>query len=211
MTAQASLPGIQPTEWGGELDFYETPSFALDALLPFIPARFRQPMAFDLIEPCAGRGAIVRWAVETLRPALVNAVEIHHGRFDELFALRGSCPNGSGFLHADFLKLPTNSFRVWRPLLVVTNSPYSEPRETIAREICEHALEVVGPSGCVAMLLPLGFAEGVDRAERIHDHYPSSVYVFRRRPRFGGDQGGQRPFAWFCWDRLEPKNEWRSI
>lgn len=187
--------------FGDELDFYETPEWAVEAVLPFIPGR---ETPWDIIEPAAGRGALLGPFMAELEPRSVFAVELHPGRFVEL---RGAFPN-LACVRADFLTL---DFTAALARLVVMNPPYSMPRKNIGLEFVEKALQVAGPLGAVVALLPLDFATGVERCERVHDHHVCSVYPLRRRPHFGGPHSGARPFAWFAWDRAEPKNEWKVI
>lgn len=195
------------SDWGDELDFYETPKWAIQAVLPHVPERDRR---WAILEPAAGRGAIID-EVMVLGPCAVAAYELHPERFEELAERHRfivGCKNADFLdadVHADFPGLFPG------PVLVVMNPPYTKPRPTIGLEFVEKCLELVGENGCVAALLPLDFATGVERCERIHDRYPGSVYPLRRRPHFGGPHSGQRPFAWFVWDRLNPKREWMVI
>ena len=195
------------SDWGDELDFYETPKWAIEAVLPHVPERDRR---WAILEPAAGRGAIID-EVMVLGPCAVAAYELHPERFEELAERHRfivGCKNADFLdadVHADFPGLFPG------PVLVVMNPPYTKPRPTVGLEFVEKSLQVAGPEGCVAALLPLDFATGVERCERIHDRYAGSVYPLRRRPHFGGPHSGQRPFAWFVWDRLNHKREWRVI
>lgn len=210
MAEQAVLfEGARLSAWGDELDFYETPAWAVQALLPHIPERDQR---WAILEPAAGRGAILDVLRDSwIQPCTVAAYELHRERFEELAERHRfivGCKNAdflSADVRADFPGLFPG------PLLVVMNPPYTQPRPTIGLEFVEKALEVAGPEGCVAALLPLDFATGVERCKRIHDIHPGSVYPLRRRPHFGGPHSGQRPFAWFVWDLLNPRREWRVI
>lgn len=193
--------------WGDELDFYETPAWAVQAIRPFIPWRDQR---WGILEPAAGRGAIID-EVMVLEPCAVAAYELHPERFEELAERHRFVV---GCKHADFLTANVEEDFPGLfpgPVLIPMNPPYTKPRPTVGLEFVEKALQVAGPEGCVVALLPLDFATGVDRCERIHDCYPGSVYPLRRRPHFGGPHSGQRPFAWFVWDLLNPKREWRVI
>ena len=190
----------EPT-FGDELDFYETPEWAIEAVLPLIPRHGSD----ELIEPAAGRGALLGPLVAELQPRSALAIEMHHGRFAELHAAHSPAVH---CLRADFLTL---EFIPNRSRLVVMNPPYTQPRKTIGLEFVEKAISIAG-FGAVVALLPLDFATGVERCERVHDHHACSVYPLRRRPHFGGPHSGARPFAWFVWDLLNPKRrEWRVI
>ena len=80
-------------------------------------------------------------------------------------------------------------------------------------EFIEQAIRVASPAGVVALLLPLDFAAGVDRAARLHDRWPCSCYPLRRRPAFGKEgSSGKRPVAWFVWDLGAPhRREFRVL
>ncbi len=49
------------SDFGGEHDFYETPAYAVEVLLPLLrrPLREDGQTRWHVIEPCAGRGAIL--------------------------------------------------------------------------------------------------------------------------------------------------------
>lgn len=197
------------SNWGDELDFYETPTWAVEAVLDHIPCRGPR---WGVLEPAAGRGAIIDVVLHGgLEPRTVAAYEVHRERFEELedrYRYLASCKN------ADFLTAAVRGEfpgLFAGPVLAILNPPYTKPRPTIGLEFVEKCLELVGENGCVAALLPLDFATGVERCERIHDRYAGSVYPLRRRPHFGGPHSGQRPFAWFVWDRVKPKREWMVI
>jgi hypothetical protein len=203
---QATLFEPDPT-YGDELDFYSTPPWAVEAILPFIPRGER----WALLEPAAGTGALL----DVLIPALPGieaawAIELHAARFKELDRKH---PNVC-VLRDDFFA-QTTVHRLFQEhparKLIPLNPPYSSPYEGIGLDFVEKSIELAGPEGFVAALLPLDFATGVERCARIHDKYRGSVYPLRRRPDFGGEFSGKRPFAWFTFDLAEPKSEWRVI
>lgn len=199
---------------GGEHDFWETTPDAVAAILPLLPKAYQEngsETRWHLIEPCAGRGAILDAAFHELAPCALTAIEIERSRHAVLERNWGA---GIGHIvRGDFLKLEADELRVGLgPNLWITNPPYSKPYEGIGLDIVQHALELSGPRDCVAFLLQHDFATGVGPVERIHDRWPSSLYPLKRRPTFSGDgQTGKRPFSWFVFDRLNPKREWRPI
>lgn len=199
---------FSPTEFGGDEDFYETPPEATRLVLPYLPQR---PWA-RIVEPCAGRGAIVRELRVSGLKTPCSAVELTEGRCNELPAVLTTL--GDSWLHADFLTCAGFDIGVKRQLatLWITNPPYSKPRETIGMEILEHALTLTGPLDCVAFLMPTDFCTGVARVERIHERWACSFYPLKRRPTFSGDgDTAKRPFAWFVFDLLEPKRQWMPL
>lgn len=208
MSQNLALPGFEPTEFGGSDDFWPTPRYAVDAIRPHLPLHRH---AWNLIEPAAGRGALLTWLLPHMGElASVTAVELHAGRAKECHLAHP----GVTLCQGDFLECDVAYWRRLRngPVLFAMNPPYSEPRENIGLEFVQRALEIAQPDGVVAALLPLDFATGVERCAAIHDRYPGSLYPLRRRPHFGGPHSsGQRPFAWFVWDLEEPDQEWRVI
>ena len=80
MSEQLGLTGVEVPAIGDDLDFWETPAWATRAILPYIPNDRR----WSLIEPCAGRGAMIEPLLE-LQPESVCAVEVHAGRFGQLW------------------------------------------------------------------------------------------------------------------------------
>lgn len=202
------LPGINVSEFGGDEDFYETPRWATELLMPKIPERLDR---WSILEPCAGRGAILDVAIEVLQPQCVAAVELHRGRFEECAERHRHIVS---VVHDDFLTMDVRAVfpGLHSPRIILMNPPYTKPRSTIGLEFVERALEVVAPDGCVAAMLPTDFCTGVDRTDRVHSKYQSSFYPLKRRPQFGGEfSSGARPFAWFVWDLLCPKQEWEVL
>lgn len=217
---QQPLLDADPTgSIGDDLDFYETPADAVHAVCDVLPERLRTGPV-HLVDPGCGRGAIFLAAAARLTLAHLTAIELHAGRYEE--ARRRATALPGNVVHQDFLSAPCARYvadqqRAHRdlPVLVLGNPPYSAPRQTIGLEFVEAALRLHGDDDMdrvVAMLLPLDFATGKARCERVHDRYDSSLYPLRRRPYFGGPHsGGQRPYAWFVWDLREPRREWRVI
>ena len=193
------------SDMGDENDFYETPAWAVELVLPMLP---QEPCA--LLEPAAGRGAILDVLLPCPYVQAAWAVELDPTRHQELARKHPgvSIHRGDFFwMHHVHQAFQAHPARKLAPL----NPPYTKPRETIGLEFVEKCIELCQPAGFVAALLPLAFCTGVERSERIHDRYPCSVYPFRRRPHFGGDGSGSRDFAWFTFDLLNPKREWRVI
>ena len=93
----------------------------------------------------------------------------------------------------------------WQPRApnIVTNPPFK-----LATQFVLKALQLT--TGKVAMLLKVGFLEGLERAP-VFDNSPfARLWVFRRRQTFlrNGDEsftmngaGGMIAYGWFVWDR----------
>lgn len=153
-------------------DFYETPTPAVEAILPYLPC------AVDVLDPCAGRGAILSVLEKRGIGPSVRGFEIDpsHG------------PRANVGLR-DALALDS-----WGgPALVVMNPPF-----VLALEFVERALVEVRRGGTVAALLRLGFLESAKRVA-FHGAHPSDVYVLARRPSFTGGRTDNAAYAWFLW------------
>lgn len=213
---QSLLPGMPETDVGGDLDHFQTPAEATQAIIPFLPMRVRAPRSCTLIEPAAGRGAILDVAIPAIEPLDWLAYEIDDGRYGDLLFKRTRYPIRGSVFRADFLTsiladLP-GAVKTERPWFFWGNPPYSK-----ATDFVEKCIRLADApidrerKGVVAMLLQHDFATGVERCDRIHSKWKSSLYPLKRRPFFGGDGSGKRPFSWFVFDLADPKSEWRPI
>ena len=150
-------------------DFYETPAWAVDAVLPYLPNLWRA----SVLDPCAGRGAIL--------DALAAQGFAGHGI--ELDAGRAALAAESRAVTcADALAMAPGA---WGASRVVMNPPFARAEEFVRRAIMEtrhHAWSHGGPS-TVAALLRLAFLEGQGRAG-LHREFPSDVVVLSERPAF---------------------------
>ena len=177
-----ALPGLERDVGRHPEDFYRTPGWAVDLILPHL----REPLTW--LDAGCGDGAIAerllaKWprsmgmGVE-LDPARARAATRHQiPVFTDSFLRRGAIWEG-----------PVE--------LVISNPPY-----TFALEFAERALQLAGRCE-VAFLLRAGFLEakrGSERDEFLEEHKPD-VYLLGRRPRFTGDGGGDSAtYAWLVW------------
>lgn len=161
-------------------DNYETPPWAVRTIWPHV-----RPITGDVLDPCAGRGAILETLVaHTLyQPAYLHARELDQARF-----LRIPTANK---LRCDWLPFE----EPLRPKLILTNPPYR-----LALDFAQKAVEHVRPyGGEVCMLLRLNFLGSMRRASWLCTHRPS-VYVLSRRPSFTPDgKTDATEYAWFVW------------
>lgn len=202
---QAILPGMPaPVEYGGELEFWETPRWAVQAILPVIRERMalRSPShGWHLIDAGCGRGPLL----ESFRdlPGIVAAegVEVDPARALETRERLGD----REVIHAA-------SWFEFTPARVAPRVICSNPPFSLAVEFLERAIDLARPIGIVAFLLQHDFATGVDRAEQIHSKWRSGLYPLKRRPGFGGaHSSGKRPFSWFVFDLGNPYREWGIV
>lgn len=209
MKQQALLASEEQLEnIGDALDYYETPKWCWDAVAPIVRAKLDRTWRPFLIEPGAGRGALLGYALDSIDVHNALAVELDPGRCEELTAAYGDRAHIMG---GDFLKSVNKRPDPERRTLIVMNPPYSKPRKTIGQEFVEHALDLAAPDGMVVALLPLAFAASKGRAA-LHERYAASLYVLSDRPGFGGEySSGSRDYAWFVWDLAWPKREWKVL
>lgn len=92
----------------------------------------------------------------------------------------------------------------WQPRAphIITNPPFK-----LATKFVQNALRLT--TGKVAMLLKVGFLEGVERAPIFDDAPFARLWVFRRRQSFlkngtngvsMNGRGGMIAYGWFVWD-----------
>ena len=220
MATQQTLDGnSEPTEIGDENDFYETPSWAVEKLVRWLPpGPSRAIDSWHVVDPGCGRGKLVVAAHQHGLPiASATGYEIHAGRAESTRVAWQDLPFQSWVLGLDFLEYgvalnPDEERNETVRRLVLMNPPYSKPRKTIGREFVQKAIEVASPYGVVAALLPLSFAETEPRKELIHDKHSSRLLAFGKRPGFSGEYStGKMAYAWFIFDLLAPMNDWRCI
>lgn len=170
-------------------DFYRTPSWATDAVLPHLPLSGR------VLEPSAGDGGIVaRLLLAGVQREDVLGYEIDQERAAACAGL------GVAVRIADFLQAVPEQVA-----LVVTNPPYR-----LAQEFIDAALRWVEASGgTVAMLLRVNFLGGQKRAS-FHRAKPADIYVLPRRPSFTGSGTDACEYAWMVWSPTRG-NRWHIL
>lgn len=163
-------------------DAYYTPSWCVDRLLETGLVW----LGGDVLEPCAGDGAIVRAAKqyeETCRPVQWTTMDID--------------PSVDVDIHGDFLKADfKKNFD-----LVITNPPFS-----LADAFAKKCLDVAGQ---VIFLLRLSWLASQKRHEFFAAYGCPDVYVLPNRPSFTCNGKTDRfEYAWFHWhlgtDELRP-------
>jgi SAM-dependent methyltransferase len=177
-----SAPGAQQTVRDPR-DFYNTPAWAVRAILPFLPT------GGVILDPGCGSGAIMKVLLETIYDSEDRVVGIE---LDETLAKSAYEATEGDVMNRDFLKetFGGDSFD-----LVIGNPPYS-----LAMEFVEHSLDLAcGRGGTVAMLLRLPWAASQSRAE-FHRARPADIYVLPKRPSFTPDgKTDATDYAWFVW------------
>jgi len=201
--ASEALPGLEREVGRHPDDFYRTPEWATRAVLPYL----RQPRRW--IDCGAGDGAIARVTAAHWPEAHGIMVELDPGR---AAAAARDVPTAEVRV-GDFcaMGLP-------RVDLVIGNPPFghreAEPRRRLqddrnALEFAVRALELVEPGGEVALLLRVGFVEGLERGDFLERHRADLV-LLPRRPSFRGDGGTDAtPYAWWIFGEGHGGRWWR--
>lgn len=158
-------------------DFYETPGWVTLAIWREIA----KTTAGDVLDPCAGRGAILEY-VDSLR-----GFELDHERAEH-------CRDRGYIVETRDALAPEPWNTKPGPFSVVMNPPFG-----LAQEFVERALaEVLPTGGTVAALLRLSFLATKKRAALLKAH-PPDVYVLSRRPSFTGGSTDSADYAWLTW------------
>jgi len=202
------LAGVKPSipHRRDELDrYYTDPAIARKcvlAVLPHLERALHAPTHADprvplderrvLVEPSVGGGAFLSMFRELLPDVAVVGVD----RDPESRVLTEYLADYN--VRADFAAwTPRPGLRIGA---VVGNPPYNE-----AEAHCRHAIDLAGPDGVVAFLLPLAF-----RASRIRQafwrSFPAPITrALEERPSFTGDgKTDSRDYALYVWGRHIP-------
>jgi len=156
-------------------DFFETPAWVTRAILPHLP------LCNSVLDPCAGKGAILKVVSERIGVDLCDGIEIDPELAEQ--AMRYG-----GVTTGDALK------EDWMTGLVVMNPPFSK-----ALPFVERALEQTrSRGGTVAALLRLGMMASQARAP-FWKANPADVLVLPKRPSFTGKGTDATEYAWFVW------------
>jgi len=168
-----------------EHDFYETPKWLTETLVPHLHEYFQDDSVqdFRILEPACGAGAISRIIADKFPWASVIGTD-----------LQDDPP-------VDFLLAePDPAYD-----LIITNPPY-----TVAWEFIQQALKWrKSERSIVAMLLRLNFLGSRKRAKWLRA-YPPHTLITPRRPTFTADgKTDATEYAWFLW--REPFKEFSGI
>ena len=164
-----------------ESDFYATPDSTIDKLL----AIHKLNKNTNILEPCAGDGAIVKALRRNGYTNWIHSIELRKEEFDNL------APHSNNVSIGDFLKFETDIDYG----TIITNPPFS-----IAQQIIEHCFEIASPDTEIIMLLRLAFLESKKRYNFWQNYPVSKLYVLSERPSFTGHGTDATAYAWFVWD-----------
>jgi methylase of polypeptide subunit release factors len=169
-------------------DHYVTPRWAVEALLAGPLGIEEVRMTGDVLDPCAGSGAILK--ALGANSYKVRGIELDEQRAREVAAY-ANCEQGDS--------LKTVSWGA--PDAVVMNPPYLCALEfvTKALKVCHLDNPHTKVGGVVAVLLRLQWLSSQKRAAFHRDH-PADILVLPRRPSFTMDgKTDAADYAWFVW------------
>jgi hypothetical protein len=153
-----------------ENDFYATPSWTVDAVLPSLWRYFSLTSETTILEPCAGNGAIIKAVNNALIfPPKWFAIELREEEQQTLWDI-GVSGGLDGFAcPQDFLTWnPGRTFDVG-----LTNVPFYLSCEFVAKavQICRY-------------FVTLQRLNWLGSEVEFHDEYPSDHLVLEKRPKF---------------------------
>ena len=162
-----------------ENDFYETPSWCVESILPHLP------LGGSVLDPCAGRGAILRACARCFEHMI--AIEINKDFEHELQQV----VTGESDLTIDDAKLRT----VWpKADVVLMNPPFSTAEQFVRMALSEQRQY----QGITCALLRLSFLASKKRADFLRAN-PPDVYVLSKRPSFNGIGTDSCDYGFFVW------------
>jgi hypothetical protein len=173
---------------GKHLDFYETPIRAIEGLFS---RGFIDETVKSVLEPCAGRGAIVTQVRKKYPIVTITAVEIQESFSEDLGK------TGADYIIGDFL----DSAQIPMYDRIIANPPFSQ-----AEEFIRHAFGWLKENGQMAFLLRLPFLAGVKRYKFFQYLKPNEINVLSQRPKFGGTNIDSCDYAWVIWHKNPPIN-----
>lgn len=159
---------------GQHLDFYETPAKVVQGLLN------RFSLIGDLLEPSAGRGAIL----EAIDYSNSTAIEIQEEFKNDLLK------HTNNVIIGDFLTYNDRKFDT-----IIANPPFSQSEQFI-----RHAYGLLNKNGRMAFLLRLPFLASVKRYQLFQEMRPAAILILSQRPKFGGTNIDSCDYAWFLWE-----------
>ena len=171
-----------------EGDYYATPAWCVEAILPYLASRGLLDEGRSALEPAAGDGAIVRVLRERTK-VRVSMIEIDPDRATQ-----------SGAECRDFLQYEIPGFD-----LIITNPPYR-----LAFEFAKHGLDLLGRGGALVLLTRLNWLASVKRSGWLREHTPS-VFVLPKRPSFTGQGTDATDYAWLVWGKPNANTRYTPI
>lgn len=191
---------MSSTNRGGqraERDFYETPEWLTEAILPHIVGHLDQldMSPVNVLETSAGNGKIVRVVEGFLRN---KGREQDLGFSTTMYDIHPGPEIEDRCIKQDFLSVEQ------RPdyHLIVQNPPFTHNREFV-----EHALGFLHKEqpSVFASMTRIGLLGSQKRAEWWRTYRPHEIHLTPRRPKFRGNGNDSEEFVWLVWYGPLPK------
>jgi hypothetical protein len=173
-------------------DFYPTPNWLTEAILPYLPIADDADRNVRILEPAAGNGALLKVLLNRWPNAQYRTVDIEYMRDRRLPLI----PNVDHTL-GDFLTVEPEA----NCDVIITNPPFRYALEFIERSFRWRR----NADSWVVMLLRLNFLGSRKRGKWLRAHLPA-IFVTPRRPPFSKNKKGQfgtdaTEYAWFVWGK----------
>jgi hypothetical protein len=172
-----------------ESDFYETPEQTINIFLDNFLIQ-----EGNMLEPCAGQGAISKVITNRYPTNFLMQVELQPSNADYLSKY------GHYIDICNFLNWYPDNEEVTEFNTIITNPPFS-----IAQEIIEHCFEISHKDTDIIMLLRLGFLESKKRRQFWKDYPLAQLYPLISRPSFTGKGTDATAYGWFVWSNYRDK------
>lgn len=127
-----------------QYQFFETPAALADKMVAMVDIQEGQ----SVLEPSAGRGAIVRAVQRQYPTANIQAVELDPDNIKHLTAI---CPTHEG----DFLNFNDGSYD-W----IIANPPFTKQQDV---KHVNHMWELLKPGGTIVTVMSVGFTFRIDK------------------------------------------------
>lgn len=173
-------------------DFYPTPDWLTQAILPYLPISDDADRNVRILEPAAGNGALLRVLLSRWPNAQYRTVDIEYTRDHRTPPIHNVDHTLGDFLTVE----PEANCDV-----IITNPPFRYAKEFIERSF----LWCRNEDSWVVMLLRLNFLGSQKRGKWLREHLPA-IFVTPRRPPFAPNKNGQMgtdatEYAWFVWGK----------
>lgn len=165
-------------------DFYETPPWCVDAIVPFLPIS-GEPV---IVDAGSGTGAISARLAAINPKAEILGIE-KQPELVELARARGLV--NAEFREGNFLNDALDTIKA--PDLVIMNPPFG-----FALQFIQRANHLVKRGGTVCALLRMNWLAGKCRRDFLKKHLPN-LHVLTKRPSFTGKGTDATEYAWFIW------------
>lgn len=161
-------------------DFYSTPPWLIEALIPTLKNLLTGIAVPDIWEPCAGDGRIA----QVLEHHFPNA-RIY--RSDITQHLGNHCTR-------DFLDFEPGGIEFADFDLIITNPPF-----LIAEKLIRHSFDFLRPGGTTIALERIGFLGSKQREPWLANHVPDIALSPRRASFLPTHQADSVEYSWLSW------------